>query len=33
MPITELRIDGWMYNTRTGQAEEYDDKSEQWIPL
>ncbi|MGE5265367.1 MAG: carbonic anhydrase [Acidobacteriota bacterium] len=28
-----LRIDGWMYNTRTGQAEEYDDKSEQWIPL
>lgn len=28
-----LRIDGWIYNTRTGQAEEYDDKSEQWIPL
>lgn len=28
-----LRVDGWMYNIRTGEMEEYDDKSGQWIPF
>jgi carbonic anhydrase len=28
-----LRIDGWMYNIRNGQVEEYDDTSGQWISL
>lgn len=26
-----LRIDGWIYNMRTGVVEEYDDKSGRWI--
>lgn len=26
-----LRIDGWMYNMRNGQVEEYDDQSGRWI--